>query len=192
MGPGSWRAAVSPHRKWKSVQAAMEVIGVVARAPMPAGRWASGRRVLVCALPVLFLVLPLTPVALAGTSISIVTSSRALAPAQGDYATGYVESLAPTGGIRVRVTTTAPAGLILYVSCSAGSPPIDMSHLLIRCPTVGSLIATYETSLYDEWGDARADYALGDLFGVKGGKPRRAAAGKGRCSATSRRSTRTR
>ena len=30
----------------------------------------------------------------------------------------------------------------------------------------GSLIATGESSLYDEWGDARADYALADLFGV--------------------------
>ena len=29
-----------------------------------------------------------------------------------------------------------------------------------------SLIATGESSLYDEWGDARADYALADLFGV--------------------------
>jgi hypothetical protein len=143
MGLGSWSAAVSPHRKWKSVKAAMEVTGVVARPPMPADRRASGRRVLVCALPVLFLVLPLPPVALAETSISIVTSNRSLTPSQNDYETGFVESLAPTGGIRVRVTTTAPAGLILSVSCSAGSPPIDMSHLLIRCPTVGSLIATY-------------------------------------------------
>jgi hypothetical protein len=31
----------------------------------------------------------------------------------------------------------------------------------------GALIATDQTSLFDEWGDARADYALGDLFGVK-------------------------
>jgi hypothetical protein len=30
----------------------------------------------------------------------------------------------------------------------------------------GSLIATYETSLYDEWGFRRKDLALGDLFGV--------------------------
>ena len=30
----------------------------------------------------------------------------------------------------------------------------------------GSLIATGESSLYNEWGDARADYALADLFGV--------------------------
>jgi len=134
---------VSPHRKWKSVKAAMEVIGVAARPPMPADRWASARCVPVRALTVLFLVLALPPVALAQTSISIVTSSRSLTPSQGDYETGSVESLAPTGGIRVRVTTTAPAGLILYVSCSAGSPPIDMSHLLIRCPTAGSLIAAY-------------------------------------------------
>ena len=30
----------------------------------------------------------------------------------------------------------------------------------------GNLIATGETSLYNEWGDRRTDYALGDLFGA--------------------------
>jgi hypothetical protein len=30
----------------------------------------------------------------------------------------------------------------------------------------GGLIATSQSSLFDEWGDARADFALGDLFGA--------------------------
>jgi hypothetical protein len=30
----------------------------------------------------------------------------------------------------------------------------------------GSLLATFETSRYGEWGDARSDFALSDLFGV--------------------------
>jgi hypothetical protein len=35
----------------------------------------------------------------------------------------------------------------------------------------GSLVATGQTSLFDQWGDAREDFALADLFGVKDGKP---------------------
>ncbi len=31
----------------------------------------------------------------------------------------------------------------------------------------GSLLATYETSLYGEWGDRRQDFGLGDVLGVK-------------------------
>ncbi|MDR3713178.1 MAG: Tat pathway signal protein [Puia sp.] len=36
----------------------------------------------------------------------------------------------------------------------------------------GNLVATGETSLFDEWGDRRVDYALGDLFGahIAGGR----------------------
>lgn len=43
------------------------------------------------------------------------------------------------------------------------------------CERGGTVIATGETSLYDEWGDPRPDYALAELFGVSGGRTRRAA-----------------
>ncbi|HEX5242651.1 MAG TPA: hypothetical protein VFW23_05250, partial [Tepidisphaeraceae bacterium] len=36
----------------------------------------------------------------------------------------------------------------------------------------GSLIATGQTSLFDEWGDSRPDFALADVLGVSGGKGR--------------------
>jgi hypothetical protein len=42
----------------------------------------------------------------------------------------------------------------------------------------GALIATGQTSGYDEWGDPRSDSALADLFGVSGGKPVRDADGR--------------
>ena len=40
------------------------------------------------------------------------------------------------------------------------------------------MIATGQTSGYDEWGDPRPDFALADLFGVSGGKPERDAGGR--------------
>ncbi|HEX4795616.1 MAG TPA: twin-arginine translocation signal domain-containing protein [Humisphaera sp.] len=36
----------------------------------------------------------------------------------------------------------------------------------------GSLIATGQTSLFNEWGDPRADFALADVLGVSGANPR--------------------
>lgn len=44
---------------------------------------------------------------------------------------------------------------------------LQCSQLRAFVSNGGSLIATYETSLYDEWGVRRSDFGLGDLFGVK-------------------------
>jgi hypothetical protein len=44
----------------------------------------------------------------------------------------------------------------------------------------GGIVATGQTSFYDQWGDPRADFALADLFGVAGGKPDRATANAAR------------
>jgi len=41
----------------------------------------------------------------------------------------------------------------------------------------GALIATGQTSLFDQWGDARRDFALADLLGVSRGRPGGEAAG---------------
>lgn len=46
---------------------------------------------------------------------------------------------------------------------------IDAVHRFVA--RGGALIATGQTSLFDQWGDARADFALADLLGVGGGKP---------------------
>lgn len=44
----------------------------------------------------------------------------------------------------------------------------------------GSLVATGETSLFDQWGDPRSDYALGDLFGAHVTEPNKILTDEGR------------
>ena len=46
---------------------------------------------------------------------------------------------------------------------------IDAARRFVKAG--GALIASGQTSLFDEWGDPRPDFALADLFGVSGGKP---------------------
>jgi hypothetical protein len=49
----------------------------------------------------------------------------------------------------------------------------------------GSLIASGQTSLFDQWGDPRPDFALADVLGVSGGKGRPSAASRTRAAANS-------
>jgi len=50
----------------------------------------------------------------------------------------------------------------------------------------GSLIATGQTSLFNEWGDPRTDFALADVLGVSGGKGRQSTASRTRGTSDSR------
>ena len=54
--------------------------------------------------------------------------------------------------------------LILPNIAALSDSQCDQLRAFVR--TGGSLIATYETSRYDEWGTVRKDFGLGDLFGV--------------------------
>lgn len=47
----------------------------------------------------------------------------------------------------------------------------------------GTLIATGQTSLFNEWGDPRADFALADVLGISGGKAKQAGAPRARSGA---------
>lgn len=50
----------------------------------------------------------------------------------------------------------------------------------------GALIATGQTSLFDQWGDARSDFALADVLGISGGKGRQNTASRTRGTSDSR------
>jgi hypothetical protein len=55
--------------------------------------------------------------------------------------------------------------LILPNIAGLSAAQCDQLRAFVR--SGGSLVATYETSLYDEWGVRRKDFGLSDLFGVR-------------------------
>jgi len=59
------------------------------------------------------------------------------------------------------------AGLSLLILPNVGAVTDDQTAALVRFAKAGgALIVTGESSLYNEWGDKREDFALGDLLGV--------------------------
>ena len=56
---------------------------------------------------------------------------------------------------------------VLILSNTACLSPKALDNLKAWVVQGGTLVATYETSLYDEWGTRRTDFGLGDLFGIR-------------------------
>jgi hypothetical protein len=89
-----------------------------------------------------------------------------------DYALGWyqalVESRIPFEMVHDRLLDPehlAPFKTLILPNIAAlGDEQCDQLRAFVR--NGGSIIATHETSLYDEWGTRRKNFALADLFGV--------------------------
>jgi len=89
-----------------------------------------------------------------------------------DYTLGcyqaLVEARIPFEMVHDRMLDAANAGkfktLILPNIAALSDAQCDQLRAFVK--NGGSIVATYETSLYDEWGARRKDFGLADLFGV--------------------------
>ena len=89
-----------------------------------------------------------------------------------DYTLGcyqaLVEARIPFEMVHDRMLDAANAGkfktLILPNIAALSDAQCDQLRAFVK--NGGSIVATYETSLYDEWGVRRKDFGLADLFGV--------------------------
>jgi hypothetical protein len=89
-----------------------------------------------------------------------------------DHALGYYEALVearvPFEMVHDRLLDPAHIGqfktLILPNIAALSAAQCDQIRAFVRGG--GGVVATYETSLYDEWGVRRRDFGLGDLFGA--------------------------
>ena len=67
-------------------------------------------------------------------------------------------------GCSMRTTWTSSRLLILPNIAALSTAQCAQLREYVR--RGGSIVATHETSLYDEWGVRRADFGLADLFGA--------------------------
>lgn len=81
---------------------------------------------------------PLAP----GSSLTILTPSLVLTPAQATMESGFVQATG-ANGIQVSLSTNDSKGVTLSVSCLNASPQIALPDLLLRSRTAGTKMASY-------------------------------------------------
>ncbi|HEX2034214.1 MAG TPA: alpha-amylase family protein, partial [Chloroflexota bacterium] len=94
-------------------------------------------------------------------------AERCEAPLRG-VGQALIRARIPYAMVHADLIPTAPDRYRVLVLPNVGALSDAQVQALRRYVAAGGgLLATGETSLYDEWGDRRDDFALGDLFGAR-------------------------